>query len=260
VPLTLIGYDFWRHRIRPPIELGGPVNPSPVQPSPVPDLTAVRQAVSAVDCADLDFNIGPNNEVLLSGFTKSEKDRAGVKDRLLAVAHVRDVQLDGVEIEPYPYCEVLRITKPLRERNQREHIGLNLNVKGGDVLYEGNDFAVEIQTPDYPPYLYLDYVQQDGTIGHVAHAHPNSEPDSANDQFQLPVKYEISEPFGREMVVLISSPEPLFLSPRPDEFERAQDYLPLLRRRIEELQAARQDLPLVAMHVDITTKPASARP
>jgi hypothetical protein len=161
--------------------------------------------------------------------------------------------LSDVAIPPRPSCEVLLITAPLREGNQREQIGLDLQRE--PVLYEGEDLVVDIETPRYPAYLYLDYVQQGGTIGHVAHGPADEAPDQPSDRFPYDTGFEIEAPFGREMMVLIASPEPLCPTLPPSSFERAEDYLPLLRRRIEETLATRPDLPMAASYVFIGTEP-----
>jgi type IV/VI secretion system ImpK/VasF family protein len=254
VPLGLLGYFWWQAPVSPPQP-----EPSPGPPvAPPRDLQAELAGVDdGLECADLDVAPGPDNAVRIAGFVASEDDLSTLRGRLDAIADLGEVSLNEVTVEPWPFCEVLQITAPLRERNRREQIGLDL--RSQPVLYEGEDLIVEIGTPRYPAYLYLDYVQQDGMVGHVAHAAADEPPDDPDDAFPYDTGFEIEAPFGREMMVLIASPEPLFTTLRANSFERAEDYLPALRQRIEETLATGADLPISASHIFIRTE-AGQRP
>ena len=257
VPLGLVAYTWWRA----PQPVTAPPTTAPV-PLPVPqprDLQAeVAQAVEGFDCAQLDATIGPDNGIRVAGFVATDEDLTTLRGRVAAIQDIGTVSLSDVAVQPRPFCEVLLITAPLRERNRREQIGLDLQSE--PVLYEGEDLVVEIGTPRYPAYLYLDYVQQDGMIGHVAHAPADEAPDQPDDRFPYDTGFEIEAPFGREMMVLIASPEPLFPTLPASSFEQADDYLPVLRRRIEETLATRPDLPMAASYVFIRTEPGRRPP
>jgi type IV/VI secretion system ImpK/VasF family protein len=258
VPLGLVAYFWWQ--APQPTPSAPPVAPTPTPSAPPPrDLQAELARVGdGLECADLDVTTGPDGGVRIAGFVASEEDLSTLRGRLDAIEDLGEVDLNDVAVEPWPFCEVLQITAPLRERNQREQIGLDLGSQ--PVLYEGEDLVVEIGTPRYPAYLYLDYVQQDGMVGHVAHAAADEPPDQPDDSFPYDTGFEIEAPFGREMMVLIASPEPLFSTLRPDSFERAEAYLPALRQRIQEALAAGPDLPMAAGYVFIRTEPGQRPP
>lgn len=254
VPLGLIGWALWPTPAPPP----PPPEDEEEAPPPVDPRPEVAQRVAGYECADLDYRIEAGNVVVLSGFVQSEQDRSRLTGSLREVEGVSAVRAGELGVEPWPFCEVLLVTEPLRERNRTEDLGLDLAVRGGAVLYEGDDFVVEIGTPGFAAYLYLDYVQHDGLVGHVAHAPADEPPDAPDERFPYPTGYEIEEPFGREMIVLIATSRPLFEEPRP-EFEPAGDYLPVLRERIDALMAAGADLPRAATHVFVQTRPAEGR-
>jgi len=246
VPLGVIGWVYWQTS-QPTEEVEAP---PPIDPRP-----EIERRVAGYDCADIDFRIEPENVVVLTGFVGSEADRARLTESVGAVDAVNEVRARGLSVEPWPFCEVLLIAAPLRERNDSDSLGLTLSVQGGEVLHEGDNFVVEIETPIFPAYLYLDYVQHDGLIGHVAHAPADEPRDRPEDSFSYPTGYEIGEPFGREMVLLIATDQPLFDEERP-QFESADDYLPVLRERIAALGAAAAEPPRAATHVFIETRPA----
>jgi type IV/VI secretion system ImpK/VasF family protein len=257
LPFGVIAYFWWQ---APQPTPSPPLEPTPAPPAPPPrDLQAeLAQVGDGFDCADLNISTGPDQGVRIAGFVATEEDLSTLRDRLAALDGLGEISLNEVAVEPWPFCEVLLITAPLRERNQREQIGLDL--RSEPVLYEGEDLVVEIGTPRYPAYLYLDYVQQDGMVGHVAHAAADEPPDQPDDSFPYDTGFEIEAPFGREMMVLIASPEPLFTTLRANSFERVEEYLPALRQRIEEALATRADLPMAASYVFIRTEPGVRPP
>ena len=114
--------------------------------------------------------------------------------------------------------------------------------------------VLTIRSPNYPAYLYVDYYQQNGNIGHVAHADANDPPDTANDEFDYPTGFEGAPPYGLELLTIFASPKPLFLEPLP-KFENAADYFPVLRRRLSNLAKDPDGASIVATLVFIRTEP-----
>ncbi len=114
---------------------------------------------------------------------------------------------------------------------------LKLNAPGG--LYREGDFiTITVKAPEYDGYVYLDYYQIDGNVVHVL-----PDPDTGEAKISLGrqitvgtpesgVTYEVFPPFGRELLVLYASPEPLFDQAR-NEFEDGIYYLKILRQRLE---------------------------
>ena len=65
--------------------------------------------------------------------------------------------------------------------------------------------------------------------------------------------FQISAPFGREMIVAVASTKPLFDQPRPG-YEPAADYIEAIRQRLGALQASGGTV--ATSHLFITTEPA----
>jgi hypothetical protein len=64
---------------------------------------------------------------------------------------------------------------------------------------------------------------------------------------------QISPPFGREMIVAITSARPLFDAPLP-AYQPPDEYVAMLRERLAVLQASGPDAALDASHLVIQTR------
>lgn len=117
--------------------------------------------------------------------------------------------------------------------------GLELKLNAPAGLYREGDFiTITLKAPEYDGYVYLDYYQIDGNVVHVL---PDPETGEAKISLgtqitvgtpESGVTYEVFPPFGRELLVLYASPEPLFDQAR-NEFEDGIYYLKILRQRLE---------------------------
>jgi hypothetical protein len=92
-------------------------------------------------------------------------------------------------------------------------------------------------------------------VGHILPDAPQARPAGGAHPIR-DTGYEIAEPFGLEMIVAIATEEPLFEEVRP-RFEPAEDYLPDLRARLEELRASDPEQKIAANLVLVTTVPAT---
>lgn len=96
-------------------------------------------------------------------------------------------------------------------------------VNGTTRLNAGDPLILELDAPDYPAHLQVDYFTVDGT---VIHLFPNPlEPDGrveAGATRRLGEKraggrfWSIGPPFGPELLVAIATPDPLFAARRPE--------------------------------------------
>ena len=89
-----------------------------------------------------------------------------------------------------------------------------------------------IAPTDAAAFVYVDFVQQDGTVVHLAPTGdtPGSLLEAGTRLVlgQGAQRYRVEPPFGTEMVMVVTSPVPLFDKARP-QVEPAQDYLGALR-------------------------------
>ena len=198
----------------------------------------LRQQVDArtahLECASVDADLGSDRVVAVTGYVSSEEQRQALLNDLSGIFALAGVR-SNIAVHPWPFCEVLEIVRPHFDRNVAQAFGLMLGTTARDqILKEGEPLILTIQSPNYPAYLYVDYYQQNGTVGHLAHANPNDAPDAATDRFEYSTGFVGSPPFGTDLLTIVASPVPLFDRPLP-AIDKAEIYLPLLRARLAEL-------------------------
>jgi hypothetical protein len=161
----------------------------------------------------------------------SDSDLALVRK---VAADVPNTLIGEVMVAPWPQCEAIQtLEKPLAEADQPKiGIGRTCGFRAGDTL------RVEIRAPSQISYLYVSYVQADGTVVHLV------QPDGLVPQPTLPGKtlvfgdgqdgratFTVGAPFGREMIIAIASRSPLFDKPLPDH-QTEREYLTELRKAL----------------------------
>ncbi|MDQ2102409.1 DUF4384 domain-containing protein [Azospirillum isscasi] len=224
-----------------------PAQPAPVTDNPpvpstpaVPDLSALRAALSEFHCAELDVAVGKDRRVAISGLSAGDTD----PDSLALLAQEFVVgQRAAVDIERASpaLCEPLTLIGALRTANAGAAMPLAIRFEApaGTPFENGQDLLFDIVAPDFPAYLQVDYFTSDGDVIHLL---PN--PLETNSRVAAGAVRRLGErggggrfwtvgpPFGHELIVVIASPAPLFASPRP-EAEAAAAYLPALKQALD---------------------------
>ncbi|PWJ16564.1 DUF4384 domain-containing protein [Jannaschia seohaensis] len=154
---------------------------------------------------------------------------------------------DELRVLPDPQCGLLdrldRLGLPQSEEQLTNPniVGENAFVREYDFT-EGDWFVVELGTPDYPAYLYVDYFDSDGQVLHLTpnavlpltrHPAESSVVIGRDDALRL----RIAPPFGQDIVVAFAASAPLYDGLRPTS-EPAVPYLDWLRTRVAEARAA----------------------
>ncbi|HSA81821.1 MAG TPA: hypothetical protein VLE23_13480 [Geminicoccaceae bacterium] len=227
-------------------------------PPPATGMTAdglearVAAITDGLTCASVDTELGPDNTVRLSGHVASEQDLA----RLRQAAGPGAVATD-LEVHPWPFCELLMVIAPYRDLEPAPELGLAITTADrATLLREGDNLTLDIFLPRDARYLYLGYVQNDGRVGYIT-TMPVREWAEGTGAIRFETGFQIAEPFGREMILAVTSAQPLFDQPRP-AYEPAGDYIEDLRRRLSELRTRNPEASPAAGHVFITTEPSRA--
>jgi type IV/VI secretion system ImpK/VasF family protein len=143
---------------------------------------------------------------------------------------------------PRLLCPVIELLEPLKHRGEAQALGLlaRLNKLGSLPSYvAGEDLAVEVQTPPrFDSFVYVDYYSADGTVVHLFPSAQEAMPRLGRSQALMVNQIngqalEIQAPFGIELVTVVASTTPLFLSPRAGS-EEVAGYVDALRRALTQ--------------------------
>jgi len=172
-----------------------------------------------------------NGRDALIGFVGSDTDLDLVQQ---IAAKVPNMSAGGVVLAPWPQCEaLLTLEKPLVAADSP---GLAIDSPGA--MHAGDTLKITVRSPSQISYLYVAYIQADGSVVHLAQ--PNGvvpQPTLPNqtlvfgDGLEGRTKFTVGPPFGPEMVIAVASRSPLFDAKlQPVQTER--EYLTALRRAL----------------------------
>lgn len=166
---------------------------------------------------------------VVTGFIRDESDL-----EKLGLA-VPGGQVD-VHLRPWPQCEALMtLEKPL-SRTDEPKVWIRRTT--ADILAEGDRLVFEIETPSYPSYVHVAYIQADGSVLNLIQPGDASftayRPHSkivVGDDANGARRFRVSKPFGREMLIVLAGKSPTFPEPRPKQ-ETEREFLTALRRAL----------------------------
>jgi len=205
-----------------------------------PDMQAVTRLLAAYPCHDFDVAIAEDTGLVqVRGHVKSVSDRDKLKQELSSLEGGEKVVVE-VETLADPFCEVVGVVAPLRRNNEAGGGALSVATRSGsERLMEDDIISFDATVPKQEHCLYVDYLVADGAS--VVHLFPSAPGDKACGQSSQTVAigdpkpgvvpWKVTPPFGREMVIAISSPKPLFAD-RSDGIESPAAYVSTLRELV----------------------------
>lgn len=186
--------------------------PRPPQPPTPPVNTPLPTFKIDLTCGRLQGQVRRNGEayqVNLQGIANTADEVRQVSEALRQQGRNIVVDSSEVQIRPWPQCEALLT---FAEASQQKR-GLNLRIEGDkNRLRAGETLVLEVQSPDFPSYLYLAYIQADGSAVHLLHPSLGATPANSVLRFGASPnqpRLKIRPPFGAEMFLLVASPKPL---------------------------------------------------
>jgi hypothetical protein len=216
----------------PVVEIKPPPTP-PVEPPPAVTPPPQRYELSqlaSLTCGKVSVKQDGKSNIL-DGYVGSESDLELVK----AIAtNVPDTSVGNVLLAPWPQCEALQTLERPLATPDRPAIELGPTNR----FHDGDPLNIAIRSPEQISYLYVSYVQADGSVVHLV------QPSGLVAQPTLPrqtlsfgggqnggAKFTVGAPFGREMIIAIASRSPLFDHALPAQ-QTEREYLTELRRAL----------------------------
>jgi hypothetical protein len=215
---------------------GGDAAPDPgtqvaVRP-PLPDLNLLA---GSVPCSALSITREAGGTARVTGFVGTSSDLDRLRMRLADSPGVEAIDSTAVEVAPRPLCATLA-TLDIWGRTDGPRIELS---QAGGEYRPGDYLRMEIVPRQPRGHLHVVFIDSDKSL--VIHLLPNpARPETAvvagravtigsrgGDGGRV---YELTEPYGRNMILAIEAPQPTFTQLRP-EIEPLQSFLEALLRR-----------------------------
>ena len=234
--------------VAPPVPAAEPIDPATLE-------ARIDAVTDGMPCgATVEAELGEGNSVRLSGYVDSEQDAARLRQALNGLAGMGAVE-SALEIQPWPFCAILQVIDPYRSPDRER--GLVITTPDRQTLLsEGDALTLDIFLPPDAEYLYLGYVQTDGRVGYIT-VLPVRQYVQDTGAIRFETGYQISAPFGREMIVAVTSARPLFDQALP-AYQPPEEYVAMLGERLAAVRAADRDAALDASHLVLSTQPEPA--
>ncbi len=220
----------------------------------------IDELVRRASCADIRHEID-GGSISVTGYSGSMAEINLLRDEIGNLSGVDNTRF-SVGLLDGALCAPLEVFTPYVRKNREENTGLTIRTRNEDGVYvENESLIVDMKLPGYESYVYVDYYSIDGGVLHILpnEAYPenlgSADLDVTLGEDDSVRSWTIAAPFGTEMVVVLTSPEPLFGAQR-EEVEFASSYLPDLRARLEEIERGADANRLSADIFFITTTPA----
>jgi Protein kinase domain len=226
-----------------------------------PSLDDVTTLLDSMPCSVLQASID-DRRLLVRGYAAGAEIMKRIEGNLGEVAGITEVR-NEIQGLPRVFCQTLETFAPYWKVNRDSGFSTAVGTPNSDnVFVEGERLVVDIGTPTYKSWLYVDYFDQGGSVVHMMPS-PGEEFNEGDprESFQLGEAgdiglWEVAPPFGTDMIVVLASSAPIFEDAR-GQVERANDYRAALRKRLKALEAAPGKAKISADFVVVTTKPGS---
>ncbi|MCO4861746.1 serine/threonine-protein kinase [Cupriavidus sp. WGlv3] len=226
-----------------------PAAPAPAPPAPAPapapaaavelSMAEVGKLLAAVPCSLL-AGARQDQTLHVRGYLAESVGAARLREQLSGLPGANALREVVVDAQPLAAdkCEVARMIAPYWSGNRQGETASSLQLRGkGTQLTEGAPMVLDLRTPAQDSYVYVDYFAADGKVAHMV-------PSQRIPAHQAPPAYHatvgdsgdwiVSAPFGNELVVLLTTPAPLFAARRA-EVESRQDYLRALEKPLAQM-------------------------
>jgi eukaryotic-like serine/threonine-protein kinase len=198
---------------------------------------------------------------IISGLAGAGGPQAGLSGALQSLPAAATLTNNAQTIDG-PYCDALNAIRPYHLLFGDAAGTLALALAGGKTtLHDGELITVAQKMPGYTGYLETDYFSNDGTVLHLYPTPTDAEKMLAaggtkvlGDPAHGGASWQVSAPYGTDMIIAIASSTPLFAMARPQD-ENASAYLPALRAALQNAASSGAKLSVAALPVVTVPKP-----
>ncbi len=218
----------------------------------------IAAVVSQYHCAALDYTVGADRAVGLSGFAATPGDLEKLRREVAGLRGVGRVNF-GVALRVWPYCEVAALLDPIIQGAAGHPPGLAL-ASGGNEAFVGERLALDARMADFDGYAYIDYFDAEGDVLHLM---PNERERLNFKPKRNPIVFlprncwTLGGAAGEQLVTMIASTKQLFPQDRP-EIEKASEYLSALSEALGKAPAGSRGAAM--LFFNLSDAPAGSRP
>ncbi|AQV95086.1 protein kinase [Cupriavidus necator] len=255
--VAALGYYAWHSqrqaeapaadsRAEAPVAPAAPAPETPAAPAPAPaarraelSMAEVGKLLAAVPCSLLTAT-QQGQTLHVRGFLAESVGAARLREQLNGLPGAKALKSMAVDTQPLAAdkCDVATMIAPYWSGNRQGGTASSLRLRGqGTQLTEGSPMVLDLRTPAQDSYVYVDYFAADGKVAHMVpstHIPANQAPPGYSATIGDSGDWVVSAPFGTEVVVLLTTPAPLFAARRA-EVESRQDYLRTLEKPLAQM-------------------------
>ncbi|RDK06019.1 serine/threonine-protein kinase [Cupriavidus lacunae] len=246
--VAALGYYAWhsqRQAEAPAADSRAEAPATPAAPAPAPPARAelsmaeVGKLLAAVPCSLLTAT-QQGQTLHVRGFLAESVGAARLREQLNGLPGAKALKSMALDTQPLAAdkCDVATMIAPYWSGNRQGGTASSLRLRGqGTQLTEGSPMVLDLRTPAQDSYVYVDYFAADGKVAHMVpstHIPANQAPSGYSATIGDSGDWVVSAPFGTELVVLLTTPAPLFVGRRA-EVESRQDYLRALEKPLAQM-------------------------
>jgi hypothetical protein len=197
------------------------------EPPPAPPVPFAKIVLPDVQCGKLAL-AHRGEKTVVEGFVGYDKDFEIVR------ASAPGAEID-VKVRPWPQCEALQTLDKALSLPDRPTVSIRRS--SGDTLTAGDPLIFDIQTPSYPSYIHVAYIQADGSVLNLIQPGDGSfRAYSPRSKIVIGADpggrhFSVQKPYGREMLIVLVGRSPTFPDRRPKQ-ETEREFLTALRRAL----------------------------
>ena len=222
---------------------------------PMLSIASITPILARVPCSALAPSVR-DHALRVQGYIPKSFGIARLKDMLSAAPGVNTLNLDVQQVSDNE-CGVINTFAPYWTRNRQAGRTASIHTRQSNAeLTEGDPLIVDITTPGYDSYVYVDYYVLDGNVAHLVpnmRAKANQAPPNYAATIGSLGNWVIAKPFGTELIVLLTTPVALFDGIRP-EYESRSDYLRAVEKQLGQMTSKYGSERIAVDFVQITTK------